>query len=98
MNFASRTAVCAVLLLFVPLNHHVDAQNQRPGAVLWTDISEQDIAARLGANRSAAHRRDIVPHRYRTVHVNKAALKDLLATAVPESAAPSDVAGVTVDI
>ena len=53
------------------------------------------MTARLSvAGSAAASHRDIVPRKYRTLQLNKTALKNLLASAVPESSGPIDQVGV----
>lgn len=48
-----------------------------PGASLWNDVVERDIPRNERA-------RDIVPDRYRTVHLNRGSLMSALAKAPPE--------------
>src|ERR1700757_1904754 len=65
-----------------------------PTKSIWTDVPEQTILTHLASTRGAAIRRDIVPRKYRTLQIDKSALKTLLASAVSETAGSLETAGI----
>ena len=64
---------------------------------VWQDVAESTVKAAISAT-GRVPRRDIVPRAYRTLQINKAALKNLLAAAPPESSGPIGTAGVELEI
>src|SRR5947209_601172 len=101
MRFAPVAAVSAVFLfcgaLFAQSPPASRAKAIGAGKI-WADVSEQNIATRLAATPGRAHRRDIVPRKYRTLHVDKAVLKGLLNSAAPEKAGPIETNGIEFDL
>ncbi|MFL6514347.1 MAG: reprolysin-like metallopeptidase [Chthoniobacterales bacterium] len=101
MRFAPVAAVSAVFLfcgtLFAQSPPASRAKAIGAGKI-WADVSEQNIATRLAATPGRAHRRDIVPRKYRTLHVDKALLKGLLNSAGPEKAGPIETNGIEFDL
>lgn len=94
MSFHLRAALVAAFLLGTSLV----LPGQAPSAVLggagiWSDVDEKILAQSILAAAGHAPRRDIVPRIYRTVALNKAALKAVLDQALPEQAGPIATTG-----
>ncbi|HJT81729.1 MAG TPA: zinc-dependent metalloprotease family protein [Chthoniobacterales bacterium] len=91
------TAVSAVFLLSLALPLSAQTVGQPVSGTshngIWSEVSESDISARLSAVRGAGRRRDIIPQKYRTVRVNKAALTNRLRSAALETAGPIEATG-----
>ena len=82
MTARSQRLVCsaaALLLVLLPIAPNASAQV--PGEALWADVDDTSM-------RGAA-KRQIVPERYRSLSLNKAALADVLALAPLETRADS---------
>ncbi|HEY4283533.1 MAG TPA: zinc-dependent metalloprotease family protein [Chthoniobacterales bacterium] len=74
-------------------------RGQPAGGGIWTDVSEQNVVARLTAVRGvAARHREIVPQKYRTLQIDKGALQKTLASAVLETVGPIDISGIEFQI
>ena len=96
-----RAAVTAVFLLSTAFAALGQARAplspaQSHGGV-WQDVAESTITRAFSAARKVPHR-DIVPRFYRTLQLNKAALKSILAAAAPETAGPIGTAGTEIEI
>jgi hypothetical protein len=62
--------------------------------MVWSDVAERTITARLAASRRPIRQRDIVPRKYRTLQLNQSALKSLLAAARSEKSGRIEDTGV----
>ncbi len=96
------TAVPAVFLLSIGLPLAAQTPGQPVSRAwhngVWSDVSETDISTRLSAVRGAQRRRDILPQKYRTLRVDKAALTITLNSAAPEAAGPIEATGLEFEL
>src|SRR5437868_10730101 len=90
-------SVAVLLSVILPVSGQSVATGVAGGGV-WSDVAEQTVRARLSMRSGTNVRRDIVPGKYRTVQINKAALTGLLASAVPDTAGSVDATGVEFQI
>ena len=98
MKFFSSAFVSITSLLLVGTSGFAQSNSRLNGAGIWSDVSEQAMTAARSPARQSASLRNITPRIYRTVALNRPALEQLLATTVPESAAPLATAGVELQI
>src|SRR5690242_13654932 len=99
MLFTSvRTAVYALFLflLVAPAGSQSLPAGSAGNGHLWNDVSEQVITSQVRSGTRP--RRDIIPRKYRTVQVDKAKLKNLLASVVPETTGPIETTGTEFEI
>lgn len=96
MSSFLRPALVAVFLFL--LGTILLAQTRLPGpargAEIWQDVDERSIATRATPTTAAAPiSRDIVPQVYRTLQLDKSALRSLLGSAPPEFSGPIETTG-----
>jgi Metallo-peptidase family M12 len=94
MTSLSRAAFVALFLMGT--NGALFAQAPRSG--LWKDVDQREVARALTAANGAPPQRDIVPQVYRTLKVDRAALRNVLASALPESSGPIETTGTELEI
>ncbi|MGZ4985433.1 MAG: zinc-dependent metalloprotease family protein, partial [Chthoniobacterales bacterium] len=70
----------------------------RAQSPLWTDIDERPMLAAAARTGNVDVRRNIIPQKYRTLGLNRAALETALSAAPPETTGPLDAASVEVTI
>ncbi|MGZ5023629.1 MAG: reprolysin-like metallopeptidase, partial [Chthoniobacterales bacterium] len=70
----------------------------RAQSPLWTDIDEKPMLAAAARTGNVDVRRNIIPQKYRTLGLNRAALETALSAAPPETTGPLDAASVEVTI
>src|SRR4051812_5471895 len=100
MSSPTPAALVAAFLLgaVLPLPAQQPLASAKGGIGIWSDASEQRIARSIRSRIGHNPRRDIIPQAYRTVTLNKPALKALLAQALPEESGPMEQTGVELSI
>ena len=101
MPASVRTAIAVAFLVFSSLPLFPQSSGRflaGTGSGIWSDIDETTVTKTISASGQNIPHRDIVPQSYRTLHLNKSALKTLLASVPPETSGPITNTGVELSV